>query len=334
MNRRKFTIFFIGQIIVLLILVIISIQFGSKYISLSEIMGSFFQKDSLISKIIFNVRLPRILAALIAGGVLALAGNIYQSVLQNPLAEPYLLGIANGGALFYALTLFFSSKFPIIKNFIPIITFIGSILAIYLVLKISDFRQKLLRKESIILGGIVIGTFLYALTMLVMIISGEQLENIIYFLMGNLGIIITKTNSLYFLLISFVLLIGFAIIFIFHKELNIITLGDEVAETMGLNVEKYRKFFLLLSSAMVGLIVSLCGIIGFIGLISPHIARMIVGANHKRLFPTSVLMGAILLLAADLIARTSYSFELPVGIITALIGAPYFLFLMFRRNNG
>jgi len=152
--------------------------------------------------------------------------------------------------------------------------------------------------------------------------------------MGNLGIIITKTNSLYFSLIAFALLVGFAIMFVFYKELNIITLGDEVAETMGLDVEKYRKFFLLLSSAMVGLIVSLCGIIGFIGLIAPHISRMLVGSNHKRLFPTSILMGAILLLAADLIARTSYSFELPVGIITALIGAPYFLFLMFRRSNG
>ncbi|MCK4352842.1 iron chelate uptake ABC transporter family permease subunit [candidate division WOR-3 bacterium] len=306
----------IGIKVFIVILLLIGIGFLS---ILAGPMGIHAPKE-----VIFRIRLPRLLLGIFAGIALAISGTALQGILQNPLADPYILGIS-GGACVGAVGAILL-KFPI-----PPFAFIGAVVCIFFVYKLASFKGRI-PKDTLLLAGIVIGTFASSLVMLIMSLAGKGLEQIIYLLMGNLGMIFgARSFKVFWLIFGIEIIISF-LIARRARELNILSLGEEEALTLGVQVETLKKEIFILSSILVGLCVSFCGAIGFVGLMVPHITRRIVGPDHRLLIPFAPAIGVILILIADIFARNVLAFELPVGVITSLFGVPFFIWLLRRRK--
>ena len=276
--------------------------------------------------IIFSIRIPRILLAGLVGAALSCAGVIFQGLLRNPLADPYVLGVSGGAAVGAIVAIVIG--LGALPFGISGLAFTGGLLAILLVWGLSGVTGERLRMDRTLLAGIIVNAFFSALIMfLVSVTSGEQIHSVIFWLMGDLAM--AGGNDI--LAAALFLVAGFAVMILHARDLNILLAGEETALQLGIPVKRTRMLLLISASLVTGAAVSVSGIIGFVGLMVPHIVRTLFGSDHRLLLPASLLFGGAFLVAADTIARTVLApAELPVGVVTALCGAPYFAYLMKR----
>ncbi len=275
--------------------------------------------------ILFSIRIPRIVLAGLVGAALSCSGAVFQGLLRNPLADPYVLGVSGGaavGAIVSIMTGLGSLPFGV-----PGLAFAGGFLSMLLVWGLSGVTGER-RMDRTLLAGIIVNAFFSALIMfLVSITSGEQIRSVIFWLMGDLAMAGEGDIALAALFLA----AGFVVMFLHARDLNILMTGEETALQLGISVKRTRLFLLLSASLVTGAAVSVSGIIGFVGLIVPHVVRMLIGSDHRLLLPAAALFGGAFLMAADTIARVVMSpAELPVGVVTALCGAPCFAYLMKR----
>ena len=324
------TTFLLGTVLILIS--IIAISAGSSGVHFWETLAILAGKtnpDSATATILYQIRLPRVILAAFVGGSLALGGLVFQALLRNPLAEPYILGISGGSAIGAILAMLLGlSYFPGVTIF----SFTGSLLVLAFVTTLAGttMGNTMLSRDSLLLGGVMMNAFCAAVIMfLISMTRSFQVQHILYWLMGDLATM--QKGQLPILLL---VLPCFVIIFILARPMNLLLLGRETAAAMGINVKSIVMLLLVITSLMVSIIVSLSGLIGFVGLVIPHILRLLLGPDHRLLVPSCLLGGASYLIVCDLLARVlPSSGELPVGIITALIGAPLFIVLLLRSRT-
>ncbi|MGJ7909776.1 FecCD family ABC transporter permease [Neobacillus sp. LXY-1] len=287
--------------------------------------------DPMYSSIVLNIRLPRVILAGLVGASLAIAGAAFQGLLRNPLADPYTLGVSSGASLGAVLTLFLQISLPLVGMFtLPILSIVFSLMTIFLVLSFAKKIEHSMRVETIILTGIIFSSFLGALISLMIALTGEELRQIIGWLLGSVSM--RGWDYIYIILPFFI--IGSAILLYNAKELNAMSFGEERAHHLGVNVQKRKMIVLISGSILTGAAVAVSGTIGFVGLVIPHLSRLLWGPDHKYLLPLCILTGSGFLIIADLISRTIISpSELPIGVITSLIGAPIFALILLQRKR-
>jgi len=273
--------------------------------------------------ILFSLRLPRILFAGLVGAALSTAGVIFQALLRNPLADPYILGISGGSALGAIIGI--SAGLGSLPLGIPLPAFLGAAITVLLVLAAGG-SDRGFSSGTMLLAGVIVNAFFSALILLALALSSSaDLQKITFWLMGNLSL--AGFNEI--LLMGLVLAAGFSIAFLHARSMNLISLGEETARHLGVNLGRTRILLLLSGSLLTAVAVAFSGTVGFVGLIIPHLVRMTLGADHRLLLPASLLFGASFLIVADTFARTAIpDMELPVGVVTALCGSPYFLYLL------
>lgn len=327
--------------VVLLALMVYAVTLGSVYIEPNIILRSILEWikygmdgvtcDDSIRFIIFEVRLPRIILAVLTGSLLSMAGAVYQAIFQNPMADPYVIGISSGAAFGATIAIIFLPPMMLLGNsIVSLAAFLSAILTSILVYFISKTKRGV-DTFSLLLTGVVISTVLSSFISLMMLAHQDEAMKIMTWTMGSFNA--KSWNHVITILIPTVIGIFFTI---YHgKDLNILVMGEEEAMTMGLDTKRLKRNMLLICALLTSIAVSVSGIIGFVGLIVPHFIRLIFGSEHKFLLKASFVFGAIFMLLSDTIARSLIDgFEVPVGIITSLIGGPLFLILLvrYRRN--
>lgn len=299
---------------------------GTSIRSVADAVDSIRNPDSLIYTIMWKIRFPRVLIAALVGATLSLGGLVFQALLRNPLAEPYILGISGGAAVGAIIGILLGfSRFPGVS----LVAFSGGMGTLLLVLIISTGKT-LLKKESLLLSGVMVNAFCSAVIMfLISLTQDSRIHNIMFWLMGDLS----SGGKSEVILMSWMLLPCFLIIFWFSNSMNLLYMGKEMAHSMGVNVKLVTFLLLIISSFMVSATVSFCGLVAFVGLVIPHLFRLMFGADHRVLVPVCIFGGGAYLVLCDLVARTlPHQGEMPAGVITALIGAPVFIFLLKRSG--
>ncbi len=327
--------------VVLLALMVYAVTLGSVYIEPELILRSILEWikygmdgvtcDDSIRFIIFEVRLPRIILAVLTGSLLSMAGAVYQAIFQNPMADPYVIGISSGAAFGATIAIIFLPPMMLLGNsIVSLAAFLSAILTSILVYFISKTKRGV-DTFSLLLTGVVISTVLSSFISLMMLAHQDEAMKIMTWTMGSFNA--KSWNHVITILVPTVVGIFFTI---YHgKDLNVLVMGEEEAMTMGLDTKRLKRNMLLICALLTSIAVSVSGIIGFVGLIVPHFIRLIFGSEHKFLLKASFVFGAIFMLLSDTIARSLIDgFEVPVGIITSLIGGPLFLILLvrYRRN--
>ena len=285
--------------------------------------------SSTTDMIVTGIRLPRIILAGMAGAALGVAGATYQGLFRNPLADPYLIGVAQGAAL--GAVIGFLLPWTFLGGYlIPVLAFLGALASVSIVYLIARVG-KAIPVTSLILAGVAIGSFLISITSYITIISADKMPGILSWLMGKFSL----ANWQQVGLITPFLIVGLATIFVFARPLNVMQLDEEQAEQLGINVERTKLILLAASTLITAAAVCFVGTIGFVGIIIPHAVRLIWGPDHRTLLPLAAISGAILLILADTASRTLFPpTEIPVGVITAFLGAPFFLFLLKRKKKA
>jgi iron complex transport system permease protein len=283
--------------------------------------------------VILRLRLPRVALGILVGGTLAVSGAVFQGVLRNPLADPYILGTSTGGALGASLGLMLLSGLSTLASLLlPVLSFTGSFLTTLLVYLLSK-RGSRVPRETLLLSGVIVGTLFGALIMFLMTWARRELHEILYILMGYLGMIWTGETVMMVIVVALMVALGGAIVYLHARDLNLLGLGEEQAFSLGVDVERTKLVLFFCASLITGAVVSLSGLIGFVGLVVPHIARRALGPDHRILIPASFLAGASLLVLSDMVARTLFIQEIPVGAVTALFGTPFFISLLWREGR-
>ena len=341
MRMKKSHIMIISAVISLLIIIIAS-SLGSSGIKFTDTILITLHKiiriplseniDPVNVSIVWLLRLPRVLLAFLAGGCLAMSGAVCQSILRNPLASPYILGVSSGASLGAGIIIVSGLSLSVLGGFtLPLTGFIFGLATVFFVAAFSSRMDKSMSNNTIILCGMVLSLFLSAILTTLSAVFSDDLRRIALWQMGSFAM----RGWNYVLLLLPFFIIGAAGIFLYTKEMDILSFGDDQAKSAGVETGSLRKKLLALCAVLTGASVALSGVIGFVDLIVPHAARRIIGANHKYLIPMSFLSGGSLMVITDLIARTVISpSELPVGAITALIGAPFFAWIYFRRGRA
>jgi len=277
--------------------------------------------------IVLQIRLPRIILGVLVGAALSVAGVTMQGLFKNPMADPYIIGISSGAALGATLAMVWLAH--VSMYIIPLMAFIFAVGAIFLVYNIARVGGRL-PVGTLLLAGIAVSLFLSAITSFMMYLSGEKLHGIVFWLMG--GLWASSWDHVWMVLPW--ICIGMLVIYVFARDMNVMLLGEEQAQHLGVEVEALKKIMMVSTSLIAAAAVSVSGIIGFVGLIIPHAVRILVGPDHRILLPSSALVGGIFLVWADTFARTIIApTEMPVGIITALFGAPFFIYLLRKRKR-
>ncbi|MEZ4527140.1 MAG: iron ABC transporter permease [Desulfobacterales bacterium] len=318
--------------LLLLILVaagLLGLSLGSSQ-SLPTVLEYFLsggEKDPMLANIIWRIRLPRVILAALAGSVLSLGGLVFQALLRNPLAEPYILGISGGSAIGAILGILMGlARFP----GVCLCAFAGSLLTLLLVVVMGSGRAAL-KKDSLLLSGVMINAFCSSvITFLLSLSQDSRIHNILFWLMGDLSLPDLKQSGVLALLVF----PCFVLIFCLSHIMNLLLSGREMARTMGVNTGAVMLVLLICTSLMVSATVSYCGLLGFVGLVMPHLLRMILGPDHRVLVPACILGGGAYMILCDILARTlPEQGEMPTGVITAIIGAPLFIFLLRRSKK-
>ncbi len=283
--------------------------------------------------IIWNIRLPRVLLGFCVGASLSLAGAAFQGLLRNPLADPYTIGVSSGASLGAVIVIFFQFSIIGLESFtLPVVAILCGFLTLFLVFGLVKLSSRNMAIETIILAGIIVSAFTGAIVSLIISLSDRNsMTQIIYWLYGSVGM---RSWDHVQLIVPF-LLLGTFTICLNHRELNALALGEDAADHIGVDVRKRKIFILIGASLLTGAAVAVSGSIGFVGLVIPHLIRLITGPNHRHVLPLSMLVGGGFLILADLICRTIIApKEMPIGVITALIGAPVFALLLIRERVG
>ncbi|WP_370875121.1 FecCD family ABC transporter permease [Cytobacillus purgationiresistens] len=286
--------------------------------------------DPMHANIVMNIRLPRVILAGIVGASLAIAGAAFQGLLRNPLADPYTLGVSSGASVGAVLTLFFGISIPFAGAFtLPLLSILFAFVTIFVVLIFARQIDRSMKVETIILTGIIFSSFLGAFISLMIALTGDELRQIIGWLLGS----VSMRGWEYIKIILPFFLIGSVILLANSRELNAMSFGEERAQHIGVNVQRRKMVILFAGSILTGAAVAVSGTIGFVGLVIPHLTRLLWGPDHLHLLPLSIMTGGGFLILADLVARTIISpTELPIGVITALIGAPVFAMILMKRR--
>jgi len=314
--------------------IVLSFFLGRYPISPKELFGILFSKivhiepfwTDRMETVLFNVRLPRILLACLVGCSLSSAGAAYQGIFQNPMASPDILGASSGAAFGAALAILNGAS----KNMIAVSAFFFSLLTVALVYMIGK-KTRGSKILSLVLSGIMISSLFTAGTSYIKLVAdpSNQLPEITYWLMGSLAR--AKITDVYFA--APLMAVGLAILLLLRWRINILTFGDDEARTMGMDTKKIRTLVIIASTLLTATSVAVSGMIGWVGLVIPHLARKLVGDNYRYLMPASMLFGAIFLLIVDNVSRNLLATEIPIGILTAFIGAPFFIYLITREES-
>ncbi len=319
---------YVGTLFVVTIAVaLFSLTIGSVEISISQIFSilSGSGENSMFEKIILEIRFPRILMAVAVGGGLSVAGAVFQAILMNPLAEPYILGISSGGSFGAVLSFVLGLSFFGTQIF----AFAGALIVVFIVFLLGR-RFGEIEPGVLLLSGVMVGAFFGAGILIMTTMLDTSLRTAIFWLIGSLSF--AETKNLYFVLP--VTLIATVILVLNSYKYNVLALGSDGAKQLGINTNRVKNIAYVLASLLVGSVVSISGIIGFVGLIIPHVSRMLFGQDYRIIIPSSFFLGASFLILADTLARNIMSpAELPVGAVTAIIGAPVFIYLLKKRFN-
>jgi iron complex transport system permease protein len=323
-----------GLLILLLAVVIVALKLGAVPVSVSDLvlslgrvaMGRSDQLPSAYRLILFELRLPRILLGVLVGAALSVAGAGFQALLRNPLADPYVLGVSSGAALGAILSLIASPRWPLIM---PLAAFLGAALTIAAVYFLGQ-RSGQLDSSTLLLAGIITASFLSAVIMFLMTtLAGRDLRGMAFWLMGDLSTPL-PLGLRWLFVVGLVAAVG--AIYTTASDLNLLLSGEREALHLGVDVTRVKLVVYVAASALTGLAVSVSGAIGYVGLLVPHVMRLLFGSDYRLLIPTSALGGAIAIVLADTLARTIVApTELPVGAMTAMAGAPVFIYLLRRR---
>ncbi|MEI2401923.1 FecCD family ABC transporter permease [Niallia taxi] len=323
-KKKRITVL-VSLLLLLLIAIYAGISFGAVSVSFKEIWTILVSSsEGAYEKIVYNLRLPRVIVGLCVGACLAASGALLQGVMRNPLADPGIIGVSSGGGLFAIVTMVI---FPQYSYLLPFIAFIGAFLTTILIYLFA--WDKGASPVKIILAGVAMNAVLGAIMNGIMVLYSDRVQSVIGWLSGGLNgrswyhVEIILPYTIIMLLISL-----FAI-----KPVNILILGDDSAKLLGQNVELIRMLIILLASFLAGIAVSVAGLIGFVGLVVPHIIRLLIGEDYRFLLPFSIIGGAALVVIADTAARSLFDpIELPVGILLAALGGPFFIILLRRRR--
>ena len=319
---------YVGTLFVVTIAVaLFSLTIGSVEISVSQIFSilSGSGENSMFEKIILEIRFPRILMAVAVGGGLSVAGAVFQAILMNPLAEPYILGISSGGSFGAVLSFVLGLSFFGTQIF----AFAGALIVVFIVFLLGR-RFGEIEPGVLLLSGVMVGAFFGAGILIMTTMLDTSLRTAIFWLIGSLSF--AETKNLYFVLP--VTLIATVILVLNSYKYNVLALGSDGAKQLRINTNRVKNIAYVLASLLVGSVVSISGIIGFVGLIIPHVSRMLFGQDYRIIIPSSFFLGASFLILADTLARNIMSpAELPVGAVTAIIGAPVFIYLLKKRFN-
>lgn len=337
---------YIGTSVILLIILFLSIGFavtmGSVDISIKEVyevilyklfnIGDSSMGAGAVADVVWLIRMPRIVLAIAVGAGLSVVGIVMQAIVKNPLADPYILGVSSGASLGATLAVVLGIGSVFGSNSLGIMGFIGAFGVSILVLMISNIGG---RSNSIklLLAGMALSSVCSSFSSFLVYISddSQKLKTITFWLMGSLAG--AKWNEI--VIILPVIILGTIFFITQYRTLNLMLLGDEVSITLGTDLHKFRIIYLVITSLMIGLLVYVSGMIGFVGLIIPHIVRIIFGTDHKKIIPITALLGSIILIWADVISRSLIKgTEIPIGIVISIIGAPLFVWLMIKKNYG
>ena len=314
-------------IVAIVAMTIAGICLGSVKISIGNIVQAIFSPQNVnknTAYIIRNLRIPRVISAILVGAALALCGVVFQSVFRNPMADSYVLGVSSGASFFVGLGFVIGISFADVS--LPVVAFIGAMLTTALLFAISRKNT-----SSLLLTGIALNFFLSALTTLTIYLSNRQADNILFWTLGSLG----SSSWTRVLILACVLASATIITGSNSTAMDLLLMDDSTAISSGVDVKKTRIILLAVASVVTATVVCFCGIIGFVGLMSPHFVRLLVGPKHRRLLPLSMLMGSAILLFSDIVCRFAIApSELPIGIITSVLGAPVFLTLLRRKHHA
>ena len=305
--------------------IVLGISMGSTDSGIKDVFKNLLgtkDSESMLYTIIWQIRFPRVLLAALVGAALSLGGLVFQALLRNPLAEPYILGISGGSAIGAIIGILMGfSRFPGVS----LMAFTGSIAILLLILAMSS-GQTILKKDALLLSGVMVNAFCGAVIMfLVSMTQDSRLHNIIFWLMGDLSMVDMKHVGI----LAATLLPCFLLVFWLSNPMNLLLMGKEMAQTLGVNIKAVTFTLLVATSFMVSATVSYCGLVGFVGLVMPHLLRLVFGPDHRVLVPACVFGGGTYMVFCDLLARTlPRQGEMPAGVITAMIGAPLFIYLL------
>ncbi len=323
-EKRKLAFVLIGLFLIASIL--ISIRIGSVSVSFEDIFNALTSDTGGVAGIIRDIRIPRILMGILVGANLAVSGVLLQGVMRNPMADPGITGISSGASVVVMILLLY---FPQASASMPIFGFIGGILACFTIYSLA-WKQGL-SAVRIVLAGVAVNSILGGVSSMISIWNSENLTGVLNWMNGELS----KKSWTQVKFMAMYTIIGLLIAFLLHRCCDILALGDKNTKSLGYNPNILRIVISAAAVFLAGISTSYVGVIGFIGLIVPHISRMLMGSEHKRLIPFAALMGAAVLLTADTIGRTIISpYEIPVGVITTVFGGPFFLYLLRKDSKG
>ncbi len=315
----------------------VSLSMGFVKIPMVEVLEILLSKTHLFSakilpihySIVWDVRFPRIICAALVGASLSICGVVFQGILLNPLADPYTLGISAGAAFGASVALLIGINFAGIYT-VPLLAFFFGLLTLIVVIYLSSTSTGGISSNNLILSGVIVSAILSAGISFCKYLAQERVSVIVFWLMGSFASS-TWSNAI----IIFTVLMFSFILFLFHfRELNLLSLGGKTASSMGVNPTRVRIVLLIAASLLTGICVSFSGIIGFVGLLVPHMMRSVTGPDHLKLIPMSLVIGAILLTLADTLTRAVLPAEVPIGVLTALIGGPFFCYIFRKKQVG
>ncbi len=335
---KRYCFLLIISIILLLIAVCWSLCLGVVHIPARAILKILLSKltgnsssdiNPIYLTIVFDVRFPRILCSALVGASLSICGVVFQGILLNPLADPYTLGISSGAAFGASIALVLGLDFLGVYT-VSFFAFLFGLLTLFLVIYLSSTSQGGLSSNNLILSGVIVSAILSAGISFCKYLAQERVSVIIFWLLGSFAAC-TWTDAL---IIFVILMIVFALFLSYYRELNLLSLGGRAAASLGINPTRVRIILLVGASLLTGVCVSFSGIIGFVGLLIPHMMRSLVGPDHLKLLPISLISGAGLLLCADTLTRAILPTEVPIGVLTALIGGPFFCYIFRKKQVG
>lgn len=340
LSKPIYVVVIIGLVIGLFLSIILAITFGPVHISFTDVYKIIFEHifggesnfTEGFNDIVWLIRFPRVILAVAIGIALAVSGCVMQAIVKNPLADPYILGVSSGASLGATFSLLLGFGGLLGANSIGVFAFIGAMIVSFLVQILANVGGRS-NSTRLLLGGLALSAVCSAFTNFIIFLAPnkEDIGTITFWLMGSLGGADWAT-----VLFTLPLILIMTFIFLLQTRiLDMMLLGDDVAITLGIDLLKYRHIYLIMSALMIGLSVYSAGMIGFVGLIIPHMGRMLFGTSHKKLLPITALFGAIFLIWADVISRIIMDgAELPIGILISVIGAPVFIYLMIKRTYG
>ena len=330
LTTKKYGVAYVISGVLLLVCLWLGVSIGSVQVPLSTLWDN---SDKTAHGILWNIRMPRVILAGLVGAALAIAGAAFQGLLKNPLADPYTLGISSGASVGAVITIYFGISIPFLGMFVlPIFSMVGAFLTMLVVLLFARLVDRSMKMETLILTGIIFSAFLSAgLSLMIALTSDDNLRSILSWTMGS----VSMRGWPYVQMVLPFVIIGVAIVLFYRRELNAMVYGEERAKHLGVNVSRSKYGILIGGSILTGSAVAVSGTIAFVGLVVPHMVRMLIGADHRHLLFISMLNGASLIVLCDLVSRTIIApVELPIGVITSFLGAPVFAYIFYRQRKG